>query len=313
MQNQAPAPKEGETPAPKPTLYALSALVDDFAKDHAHRRNCHQSGQPLGPLTPWEGLNYEYGGGMPEGLHILLGGSGAGKTAAALQFLSSCQCPALYVTCEMRPLELLRRMAARTTCTELRKFKTGEMDHNHAKGLIIKTAQAHPWVGIADATTAYADPAWIMDAAAQIRGLNPESPYLLIIKDSIHAWAESSPSDASEYEQISTACQSLRTMAARLECTILAIGEKNRAAFNKNAGKEQKGISSGAGSRKLEFGSESVLTLNKDGDSLGGSNGEYGMTLTVEKNRNGSANQSIQLLFDGPRQHFAECKEIGSR
>jgi len=55
------------------------------------------------------------------------GQPGTGKTAFALQVAAQCGFPCLYVTCEMAPLELLRRHTARVTRTYLNRFKSGEL------------------------------------------------------------------------------------------------------------------------------------------------------------------------------------------
>ena len=60
-------------------------------------------------------LDKNLGGRVAPGLSVIYGGPGIGKTAFALQTAATCGFPALYVSCEMSALELLRRIIARVT------------------------------------------------------------------------------------------------------------------------------------------------------------------------------------------------------
>jgi hypothetical protein len=64
-------------------------------------------------------------------------------------------------------------------------------------------------------------------------------------------------------------------------------------------------MSASAGTRKFEYGAESMLDLNRE-EKPEDAAGESKVTLTVQKNRHGRANQRIPLLFRGATQTFRE-------
>jgi replicative DNA helicase len=284
-----------------PQLYALSSLVSALEADGRNRYEAKRDGRPLGPVPPFPKLAKAYGGALPDGVHIMLGGSGVGKTALALQISSLCGCPALYVSVEMAALELMRRLCARNSRTFLNKYKDGTLLPNVIANHANMAAEAFPHLCIADATTGYASPEWIEEKARAIRG---NSEHLLIVIDSLHAWANTAPSDKSEYELISWASQQFREMAARLKCPVLAISEMNRASSNSKDTDDK--IGAGAGSRKIEYGSESVIYLKADTDEATGPDGNKPINLTFAKNRHGAKGDAIQLMFNGAFQTYAE-------
>jgi replicative DNA helicase len=288
--------------AKTPELFPLSRLIDSVAAESNRRFTARSTGQPFGPLTPFPKLTEQWGGCISDGLHIVLGGSGVGKTALGLQLAGECSCPCLYITCEMTPGELLRRTTARVTKTYLGKFKDGTLTGRTVADLAGKAAEQCPRLVIADATQVYARPEWIKQAAETIKAGND---HLLIVVDSLHSWAESAGAESQDYELISAACRELRTLAANLECPIIAISERNRASFAKGASKDK--VGAGAGSRKIEYGSESVLSLERDDDQGPSPTGDQAVTLQFAKNRNGAAGREIKLIFEGGFQRYREA------
>jgi replicative DNA helicase len=215
-----------------------------------------------------------------------------------LQVAASCGCPALYVTAEMAPLELLRRITARITNTYLGKFKTGELHPKEAARLVRQAAKAAPDMAIMDATQGYASPADILSAAEATRTLAPTG-HLLIVVDSVHSWAEGAPG-GEEYDRLNAHLAALRKLAARLSCPILTVAERNRA-------NSSGGLSAAAGSRKFEYGGESVFDLASKEDSTDDANGERPITLKLAKNRHGTPGKRIELRFHGALQSFREA------
>lgn len=86
-------------------------------------------------------------------------------------------------------------------------------------------------------------------------------------------------------------------LAQQLNCPVLGIAERNRAAMDKG------GMAASAGSRKFEYAAETVLDLSRSDD---GPDGEVTVTLAIQKNRNGGTSENVQLVFDGSHQHFME-------
>lgn len=283
---------------PLPRLARLGDLLTEFEADAAALYAARTSGQPRGPQTGLPRLDQELGGALQPGLHTIHAGSGVGKTALALQIAATCGFPAIFLSCEMSLLELLRRHTARATGTFLGRLKSGELPPAEAVALARQAAATAPQLVLADATQSFAPPAWIRAAAQSVRG---DANHLLIVVDSLHSWAEAAPGGVTEYEALNLAIAALRALAHELRCPILCIAERNRASMNSG------GISAGAGSRKIEYAGETVMELNCDPDAAPDPNGEVAVTLRLVKNRHGSMGKKLPLKFHGALQRFREA------
>lgn len=279
-----------------PQLYRLSDLVDAAEEAASEAYNARQNGVSRGPATGLPGVDEELGGALPQGFVVLHGEPGVGKSAFLSQTAANCGFPALYVTCEMGPLELFRRHAARETETVLASLKSGELAPEAVRALMLKTASKLPALAIADATQAYADLAWIQETAESVRGA---SPHLLIAIDSVHSLAQGRPGGLTEYEALNETIARLQGMAVALACTVIGVAERNRASM---AGG---GISAAAASRKFEYRAEVVLALATDPTSVALLD-EVPIKLTFNKNRNGQAGRAIDLRFHGAFQRFRQ-------
>jgi replicative DNA helicase len=285
--------------APQPRLLRLADLLPEWDAEADAAHQAFTTGTPRGPVTGLSHLDQELGGAVPTGVNVVHGGPGVGKTALGFQIAATARCPSVFVTCEMSPLELLRRHTARVTNTFLGRLRTGEFEPAAAAKLARLAIAAAPQLAIVDATQAFASPAWISQAATVVRA---DGPYLLIVIDSIHAWADSAPGDGgSEYERLNAAVAALRGLAQQLACPVLGIAERNRGAM---AGG---GLSASAGSRKFEYSGESVWDLSRADDTSPNAAGEVEVTLKLVKNRNGAPNRTVRLLFHGALQRWREA------
>lgn len=295
------AEKETAKAAPEivdsPRLFRLGDLLNDWESDALAAYQARVNGTPRGPITKFPSLDKELGGAFSPGLHIVHGQPGAGKTAFTLQIATDCGCPCLYVTCEMAPLELLRRHTARITRTFLGRLKSGELSPADSIQLARKACAEAPFLAMCDATRSYATPRWIRDAALATKG---EHENLLVIVDSLHSWAESAPVDAAEYETLNAALAALRQLGHELNCPVLAVAERNRGTMTSG------GLSAGAGTRKIEYGAETVLDLERDLTRREDIAGEVEITVKFAKNRHGAAGKKATLWFHGALQKFRE-------
>jgi replicative DNA helicase len=64
------------------------------------------------------------------------------------------------------------------------------------------------------------------------------------------------------------------------------------------------GLNAGAGSRRIEFGSESVISLDRKGST--DPTGAVTVELVLDKNRHGISGRKITVKFDGATQRFSE-------
>ena len=214
------------------------------------------------------------------------------------QVAAACGCPALFVTCEMEPLTLLRRVIARVTQTFLDRLLRGELAPEALRALAGRTIAAAPELLLLDATAAPALPDLLLDAAAVARG---KAPHLLLVIDSVHTWAQMQHAGLPEYEALNQAILDLQSLAHALSCPILASWERNRASMQSG------GLSAGAGTRKIEYSSETVLDLTRPAEALPDLRGEVTVTLTLAKNRHGLAGAVIPLRYHGAWQQFREA------
>lgn len=276
---------------------ALSELRADADAAHAARL----SGEPRGVISGIAALDRELSGAFANGLHIMHGNAGTGKTALALQIAADCRFPALFVTCEMAPAELLRRHMARTTGTYLGRFKSGELSGEQVEAFAMEAIEAAPDLHLIDATRAPAKVDYLQQCAETVRG---GARHFLLVIDSLHTWTQSTCAEtaASEYEALNFAIRQLQQMAAHLECPVLMISERNRDSMKSG------GLNAGAGTRKIEYQGETVINLDRADDARPNGRGEVEVTLSLAKNRHGAIGQKIPLLFNGALQRFTEAE-----
>ena len=282
---------------PLPPLARLGDLLAAWQAEAEAAHLARVVGIPRGPVTGLAALDQELGGALPAGVTVVHGSPGAGKSALALQIAATCGAPALYVTCEMSPLELFRRHTARVTATFLGKFKSGELQPADSLALARRAAAAAPLLTFADATRTAAPARWLADVTPAVRGA---AEHVLVVIDSVHAWADALLPEAPEYERLNAALAALRKLASGLTCSVLVVAERNRASMTSG------GLSAGAGTRKIEYGAELVIDLGRDEKAVADANSEVPVTLTLAKNRNGSPGRKVELRFHGALQRFRE-------
>ena len=157
--------------APKPRLYPLENLLGEAVNEASEAHEARRTGQPRGPITGLKTLDNKIGGALPkDALTMILGNTGAGKTAFAGQIAARCGCPAVYLTTEMAAVELLRRHMARETGVFLGRLKSGEMPPTEFERLARQTARELSALTIADATTAYASVTYLADVMEAAKG-----------------------------------------------------------------------------------------------------------------------------------------------
>jgi len=295
--DRTPKPDE-----PGARLCRLRDVLGDLRRDADAAHEAYKSGNPRGAISGLASLDRELSGAFAPGVHFIHGNAGTGKTAFCLQVAADARCPALFVTCEMAPGELLRRHTARATGTFLGRLKSGEMSGGDAERLALQACEAAPDFAFIDATTGPASPAFICDCAEIVKA---DAPHLLIVVDSLHSWAQGMAGDQPEYEALNAGVSGLQRLASRLGCAVLVVSERNRDSMKSG------GINAGAGTRKIEYGAETVIDLERDAKQPEDGGGEVEIKLTLAKNRHGTAGKPLALRFNGALQRFSEGGVVG--
>lgn len=299
-----------DVPADVPRLLPLGDLLGELLDEAEAQHAALQDGVALGPVTGLPKLDRELAGRLVPGYHVLHGNTAAGKTSFALQVAATCGTPSLFVTCEMAPLELLRRVIARAARVYLGRLKSGELTREAFAEHAATALQSCPYLALLDATGAYAPAEQITAAAAAWRDKHGAESVLVVL-DSLHAWTGGRPAfaDFGEYESLGAAVVELQRMAAALRSPVLVVTERNRASAD--AG----GVNAAAGSRKVEYGAETVMGLYRktEKDEHGKARpvgfdaaGEVDAHVLLEKNRHGAGGR-VNLRFHGALQCFAEA------
>ncbi len=285
----------------------LSDLAGELIAEEERAREAARTGKALGSQTGFESFDKAIGGFFTPGLHTLLAAPGAGKTALALQIGEQCGTPCLYVTAEMRPVDLLRRIAARISGQYLGQFRGGGLLPSTLEKILLRVAEACPKMALYDGTMSPISPDDICRQAAAIRDRFGAEQCLVII-DSFSDWAGSlkAPGDGgrmlTEYEACELGISALKTVAGELSSPILAIVHRNRAGNNRSESAEQ--LHSVKGSGRLEYVPETVMNLSVDNEAS--ASDIKNVTLTFSKNRNGIRGQKIAFTFEGRLQKFTE-------
>jgi replicative DNA helicase len=302
---------------PDPALLTLPALIDAVASDADRAAARAATGRPAGPITGIAPLDVALGGHLAAGLHVLHGAPGTGKTALALQVATMCGAPALVVTCEMAPVELARRVIARTTGTYLHRLKSGELDGHAVRSLAHRATTGAGWVGILDATQGPAPTVEDMHAALDAvrslarrggdAGRAAADTGALLVVDSGHAWASGLDIQAgpvTEYDRLNAAINGLHGLARHENAAVLVTAERNRASMVTG------GQNAAAGTRTWEYRAETVLDLtdddkDKDARSDALPTGPRKVVIGIHKNRHGPPLPwGVPAMWDGRLQAF---------
>lgn len=283
---------------PSPPLHFLDQLLGDLEADLSRRQAAKAAGVLLGPMTGLPELDKALGGCLLPGVHVLHAAPGAGKTALGLQIAGDCGFPAIFTSCEMSSLELLRRVVARGSGCFLDRFKSGELTAAEGAAFARSAVAACPKLALLDLTQQTAGWEYLRDRALAARE-RFDAVHVLIVLDSLHSWTEGQYV-GDEYEGVNAAMADLRKLAAALNCAVLAISERNRESMGKG------GQHAGAGSRKIEYSAETVIDLSREADAVRDAWGEVPVLARLAKNRHGAAGVKIPLKFHGAQQKFRE-------
>jgi replicative DNA helicase len=237
-------------------------------------------------------------GGLNEGLYLLAGPPGMGKTTLALQVAAAAtkDVPVVVVTFEHAPMNLTLKLLCVRAGINLRDVQRGYADLPK-----LRTA-AEAWQPIAErlAVVEGSSQLTVAQVRAQARRAirQHQAERCLVIVDYLQLWAkvaEDLRGNFSVRERVDMLGGLFRELALGLHSPVLALASQNRSAGNYGNGKGTAALDSLKESGDLEYAADVVLFLTEAQERLA-TPPARAIELTVAKNRHGDTGK-LPLIF----------------
>jgi len=318
-------------------LDTRAPLAGDVFLTAAARLLARANGDEKPIPLPWPSVAKVLGGGLWPGLHVLVGGTGTGKTQWALQTALGAAVqgfPVLYVGLELGELDITARLAAlldenrsvHWSALFKGEIKPEEMGrllaaaHDRLKPLPLRVEFADPYTGSWTAAT-------LRDRAVALVNRNravlrtdedkPKRPFLVVL-DFLQIIG-SPPGDRSDIrERIQQASYAGRAIARELSAAVLLLSSTARANYDalviRGSGKEHtttledvehdaaQFVGLGKESGEVEYSADTLLTLVREAVPKDAPPPPHGkpIHLAVAKVRAGPTGYA-ELRFNGTR------------
>lgn len=275
---------------------AAKACIDDLSARH------QRQGRIGGVETGFEGLDRMCDGLQSGEQAIIAARPSIGKTAAALAVLEhACirsKVPTLFLTLEMSPGSLLRRMASSWGRIPMNDLRRGTLSENHFKALAAYNrtcAEAPLYIvdGVGGMT--------ISDVVAVIRRAKRKHGVQLVILDYLQKVEPSTKHEKRTYE-VAEVSKRLKGVAAKTGVALLTLAQLNR---ESEKDKRPPRLSDLADSGQIERDGDMIALLHRD---RGGENAHDAM-LIIAKQRDGETG-TVKLHFDGKYCRFTCASRI---
>lgn len=304
----------------------LSASIPDALEMFRRRARGEERALPL----PWECLNELLGGGLWPGAHVLVGGTGEGKTQAALEIslvAAINEHPVLYVGLELDVAQILARLAALLIAhvsTE-RAPNWSDIYRGSVPAAVERAAEILPNIAKLPFRVEEAPPGgWaassLLNRVAAIRERNPSATKApVIIIDFLQLVGSEPDSRRQEAkEKIGSAAYMCREVARKHGACVLMLSSTSREGVKKIAEAGKAGdlgrvdasefVGLGKESGDIEYSADTVMTLARQprepeatGPSL--------IHVAVGKQRGGERGWTL-LRFDGLRFTAAQQGDV---
>jgi replicative DNA helicase len=280
-------------------LQWASALLPQVLADAEARRLQREAtgsavlGVPTG-LTQLDSLL----GGLNDGLHLLAGPPGMGKTTLALQLATAAtrDVPVIIITFEHAPENLTLKLLCARAGVNPRDVQRGYAD------LATLRSAAVAWQPVAErlAVVEGNSQLTVAQVRAQARRAmrQHQAERCLVVVDYLQLWAkvaEDLRGNFSVRERVDMLGGLLRELALQLRSPVLALASQNRSAGNYGNGKGVAALDSLKESGDLEYAADVLLFLTEAQERCA-TPPARAVELTVAKNRHGDTGK-IGLIF----------------
>jgi replicative DNA helicase len=280
-------------------LQWASALVPQVLADAQARRLQRETtgSAVLGVPTGLGQLDHLLGG-LNEGLHLLAGPPGMGKTTLALQIAAAAtrDIPVVVVTFEHAPANLTLKLLCARAGINPRDVQRGYAD------LAQLQRAAEIWQPVAARFAVVEGSSQLTVTQVCAHALQAmryhQAERCLVVVDYLQLWAKVAEDlwgNMSIRERVDMLGGLLRELALRLRSPVLALASQNRAAGNYGNGKGTAALDSLKESGDLEYAADVVLFLT-EAHERGALPPARGVELTVAKNRHGETGK-MGLIF----------------
>lgn len=279
-------------------FWAIEQLPEVLRQVEERRQTWEETGKAIPGLpTGIERLDLLLGG-LNDGMIILAGSPGVGKTTLALQIATAVakETPVVYVTFENSPNNLILKVLAAKAGVPLIGIQRGLVDPQ-----VLKWA-AEWWKPMAGRLAFIEGSSRLTTAQVQAgarQAMNRhKADRCLVIVDYLQLWAKMSidlRSVGAVRERVESLGAELRELAMRLSSPVLALSSQNRAQGDYGNGKGAAALDSLKESGDLEYMADVVMFLTPARDRQARAPARA-VDLTLAKHRDGDTGR-IELIF----------------
>lgn len=288
-----------------PCLITNQTISQRLYSKHIELLEARENGIPIGIKTGFPRTDKYLGGYLSPGLHVLHASPGAGKTAWALQVGQQNESVTLYLTTEMSVGTLYQRHMARINNKFLSTYTTKDADMIPLKEFLNDMKFAGSMLDRFCWVDTFENSFNPSELSSVVQGLKDdyETDHVLVVVDSLHAWATKTLGHKQEYDRLQTIISTLNDVSNKSRCPLLLICHRSREK------QSQGGLTAAKGNGDIEFYANTIMDLhNEEGYEETGKI-EVPRYLRIHKNRSGEAPVSIPYTFHKAYQRFEEITE----